>query len=1199
MKLINSIQIEKYVEENKKEAENEFPSIIKRLIKNTVENITDIHIPSGNNTMQIGVDGYVSFKGKNKYLGDKTANIEIGTSKNYIDKANKDIRKRTPKKDENFIFITPYRWNNRKKSKLDWIREKKIEFHWNEIKVIDASDLEDWLEEDFLTTKFFMTKINEKMNDVYTILEKEEELKLKTIKELNLNFFDYQDNGYEKLLGNLTKDYYNILAPTREEGIYVTLYYLKKLEFENVLIVENNDTWNELTRNNFIKNAVLIPNFYHNEELIIPKNNVTLLIYDNEEFLKNIDYVIKERTVNNLNESLGQFYLDETGQKDHDVIQNVINKSLGKYMPLKREIFKELKTPTWYSDIKNNLYLYLFFINDFKSRDFTLFEEFGIAEKDLKENLMKMTKEKDPFIVYYKYWDRYKVVNVYNAIDWLHSCIDKESVEQFCSIAKKVLFYIEPKYSSENINKLYFVEDSSLRKYSKEVKGGILKGLIITKLYLQKENIGSLYCKIDNLIDEYYLSINTESEFLNFANIANKLVEINYEKFLNKIKESVGNVNFNKMFNLENKDTLFSSNEYCNILWGLEKAMHKKEYARDVIEILFLLCEIKNANYKNMAKTPFNTLKSIFLGWDNLTCLTLEEKEYFLKLNIENHYDIAKKLLQSLFPTKNCMWSYMQKPEYDTYDQIRSIKYVNEQKEFFEKYYELYVDNCVSCLDDLVYIYSETYFIDFNCFEKIKNKTLELITVSNDEEKFKLKEEISEKLRGFEKFHNSAWNLTKKQLGFLTNIKGKLVYENSIYDYIFLYKYRVFIDDEQLIELRIDAMNLLKVNEGNEDLLLTKCDNKRALLHDIYNYRDNKKCNKLFLKKLFKYYNDFVESYLQMIYRNEPVTNIIDIYNSAEIKDIPIEDRIFILSNYGYNEELYKIIKNSNEEAIYWKKLDMYCGDNNDFVYDMCLQYENYEMCLNIISEQPDKYDKKCALLEKIKDKGITSSSIDDYKIQQIFKGFYNYNKIDNFERLTKLEIYFSPILENKTYFLSKQASKSPEVVAELVEIIYKDDNGNSLEIHNKEMVVSNCFDKLHDLEIDFDNIDANEWCDKFIKILREKNRTKVMYHILGQLLARTGIDKEDKIYPTKSVRLMIEKYNSKELSNSFRIERYNQRGIHNIDEGQGEYQLYKCYLEWYNQLKIKYPKTAKILKELADEYRKESIALRDESNYV
>lgn len=1199
MKLINSIQIEQYAKENKKEAENEFPIIIKKLIKNTVENITGIHLPSGNNTIQTGIDGYVSFKGTSKYLGDKTANIEIGTSEDYIGKANKDIKKRTPKKDENFIFITPYRWNSRKKSKLDWIREKKEEFEWNDIKVIDASDLEDWLEEDFLTTKFLMTKINQKTTDIYTILEKEYEFKLKTIKELNLNFFDYQDSDYEKLLGNLTKDYYNILSPTREEGIYVTLYYLKKLEFENVLIIENNDTWNKLIKNNFIKNAILIPNFYHDEELIIPKNNVTLLIYDNEEFLKNIDYVIKERTVNNLNDSLGKFYLDENGQKDHDVVQNIINKSLGKYMPLKREIFKELKTPVWYSDVKNKLYLYLFFINDFKSSDFTLFEEFGIGEDQLKENLMKMTKEKDPYIVYYKYWDRYKVVNVYNAIDWLHSYIDEESIDQFCSIAKKVLFYIEPKYSSENINKPYYMEDSSLRKYSKAVKEGILKGLIITKLYLQKENMSSLYCKIDNLIDEYYQSINTEGEFLSFANIANKLVEINYEKFINKIKNSVGNINFDKIFNLENKDTLFSSNEYCNILWGLEKAIHKKEYARDVIETLFLLCEIKNTNYKNMANKPFNTLKSIFLGWDNLTCLTLEEKEYLLELNIKGHYDIAKKLLQSLFPTNGCTWSYMQKPEYDTYDQIKSIKYIKEQKEFFEKYYELYIDNCVSSLDDLVSIYSETYFIDFDCFEKIKNKTLELIAISNDEEKYKLKEQISERLRGYEKFHNSAWNLTKKQLEFLTDIKEKLIYENSIYDYIFLYKYHIFMDDEQLNELRIKAMNLLKENESNEDFLLSRCDNKNALLCDIYNYKDDKICNKLFLKKIFKNYNDNVESYLRMIYINEPIHNIIDIYNSEEIKDISIEDRIFVLSNYGYNEELYKLIKNSKEEAIYWKKLNMYYGEISDFVYEMCLKYENYEICLNIIYEQPDKYDEKCTLLEKIKDSGITPPTIDNYKIQQIFKGFYNYNKIDNFERITKLEIYFSPILENKTYFLSKQASKSPEVVAELVELIYKDDNGNSLEINNKEIVVSNCFDKLHDLEIDFDNIDADEWCEKFIEILREKNRTKVMYHILGQLLARTTVDKEDKIYPAKSVRRIIEKYNSKDLSSSFRIEKYNQRGVHFIDKGQEEYELYKRYLEWSNQLKIKYPVTAKILKELADGYRRESIALRDEANYV
>lgn len=1197
--MIKSNQIEEYVKKNKKEAENEFPLIIKQLIKNTVNNITGIDIPSGDNTIQTGFDGIVSFNSVNKYLGDKTVNIEIGTSVDYIKKANNDIEKRCPKKNENFIFITPYRWNNRTISKDRWITEKKQKYNWNDIKIIDASVLEDWLEEDFLTTKYLMTKINEETNDIYIIQEKENEFKLKTKKSIGLDFFDYEDNEYEKLLGNLTKEYYNILAPTREEGIYITLFYLNKLNYDNVLIIEDHSTWKELITKNLVKNAILIPNFYHAEELIIPHNNTTLLIYDNEEFIKNADYVIKERTINNLSESLGKYYVDENQHKDYEIIQSIISQSLGKYIPLKREIFKELKKPSWYSEHNNKMYLYLFFINNFKSNDLILFEEFGIDIEELKEHLKKMIKEKDPFIVYYKFWDTYKVVNIYNAIDWLYSLIDEDSIDRLCSIARKVLFYLEPKYTSENIKKDYFVEDSSLRKYSKTVKEGILKGLIITKLYLKKENMKSLYNKIDDLIEEYYNSIKTEGEYLSFSNISSKLVEINYEKFLNKIKSSIGNVNFEKMFNLENKETLFSSNEYCSILWAIEKALHKREYINDAVETLFLLSEIKIANYKNMANTPFNTLKDVFLGWDNLTCLTIEEKEYLLKTNIVNHYNTAKRLLQEILPKNGCSWSPLQKPEYDTYDKINSIKYIKEQKDFFEKYYVLYVDNCVKSLDDLVCVYSEIYFIDFKCFDKVKNKTLELISTSNDDEKFQLKEEISEKLRGYEKFHNSAWNLTEKQLNYLKDIKSKLSYNNSIYDYIYIYQYHVFIDDKQLNELKNKAIELLKISEENIDFLLSRCENKRALICDIYDYVDDKKCNIKFLKKLFEQYTECVESYLRMIYLNESIVNIIKIYESEELIDIPIDSKIIILSNFGYNNEIYNKVKNTEVEEMYWKRLNMYDGEVNDFVYGSCLKYKNYEMCLNIIYEQPDKYDEKCLLLEKIKDSGITPSQIDRYKINIIFKNFYNYNKIENFERITILELYYSSILENKTYFLSKQASKSPGVVAELVEIIYKDDDGNVLEFPNRNIVVSNCYTKLRNLKINFDTIDIEVWCEKFIEIMQQKNRKKVMYHILGQLLARTGVDKEDNMYPIKPVRKIIEKYKSIDLANSFKIEKYNQRGVHYIDKGQEEYELYKKYLDWSNRMKIEYKETSKILKELAEEYRMESIALRDEANYV
>lgn len=97
MRLIKSADIEEYVNKNKKAAENEFPYIIRKLLKNTVDNITGIDVPSGDNTIQTGFDGILKFNGTNKYLGDKPTNIEIGTDTDYLAKANKDKKKNSKK----------------------------------------------------------------------------------------------------------------------------------------------------------------------------------------------------------------------------------------------------------------------------------------------------------------------------------------------------------------------------------------------------------------------------------------------------------------------------------------------------------------------------------------------------------------------------------------------------------------------------------------------------------------------------------------------------------------------------------------------------------------------------------------------------------------------------------------------------------------------------------------------------------------------------------------------------------------------------------------------------------------------------------------------------------------------------------------------------------------------------------------------
>ena len=1198
MRLIKSQQIEEYVKNNKKEAESEIPYIIKKLLTNTVENLTGIDIPSGDNIVQIDFDGIVKFNGNNKYLGDKAIRIEIGTNEDYIKKANEDIEKRTPNENENFVFITPYRWNSRKKSKQKWIKEKKEIYHWNDIKIIDAEVLEDWLAEDIITSKYFLEKIGVQSEEIFSISEKELEYANKTTNKIKLDFFNYDDKEYEKLLLNMKKEYYNIVAPTREEGILVTLYYLKKIgREENTLIVESESAWKKIVSNNLTNNGILIPNFYHNDSLEIPSNNTTILIYDEEEFINSSDYTINQRTINNLNNALSIYYKNSDGSDDYDKIHSIINKSLGKYMPLKRELFKELNRPNWYKQDNASLYLYLLFINSFKSSDMNLFGNFGVDTKELKQILNKITKEKDPYIIYYKYWDNYRVVNIYNAIEWLGDAIDENDIEKLITVARKVLFYIEPKYLPQNINKKYYIEEVSAREYSEYVKNGIIKGLIVTKLYLEKENKIKMYKKLDDLIDEYYKSIISQSDFLSFANIADKLVELNYEKYLDKIKQSVNNNNFQKLFNLEGRDQIFSSNEYCKIIWGIEKSIHKKEYIGDAVETLALLCEMDNTEYQNMTNTPFNTLKLVFLGWDNLTCLSFDEKINLLKKLINNHTMIGKQLLKNIFPNDNCFWIALQKPEFDTYDEIIKIKYVREQMKYFNEYYILYLENYVEKLDDLIPIYEEEYFINLDCFELIKKKTLDLIKFSDDEEKFNLKTNISERLRGYRSFHNSAWDLNKKQLDYLTYIERNIQYKNTIYDYLYSYGYSNANDDE-LKKGQTEVLNLIKNNSFNENILLNKCNNKADIISDIYKYNHNRIHNINFILKLYKNYKDCIKYYLREIYINESIDDVIKIYNDKNLKCIPIEDKILILTEAGYNKKLYEEIKNTKYELLYWQNLNYVNGENSDFVYDCCLKYGNYKMCLDYIYKESDKYNEKCNLLEKIINSNYEIDGLDKYKINRIFEGFHSYTKRSDYEKLAQLEIYFNPILSKKSYFLSKEANKSPSIVAELVELIYKDDNGKSIEtIH--DAVVSNCFTILTNLKIDFENENGLQWCEEFLKIMKQKRRSNVMFHILGQLLARTDIDKDDKIFPSRNVRIIIEHYKSKELNKIIAIEKYNQRGVHSVGIGDEELKLSKMYLDWSNKIKFEYQETSKVLKILSDLYKQESKELRDEANYV
>jgi len=126
------------------------------------------------------------------------------------------------------------------------------------------------------------------------------------------------------------------------------------------------------------------------------------------------------------------------------------------------------------------------------------------------------------------------------------------------------------------------------------------------------------------------------------------------------------------------------------------------------------------------------------------------------------------------------------------------------------------------------------------------------------------------------------------------------------------------------------------------------------------------------------------------------------------------------------------------------------------------------------------------------------------------------------------------------------------------------------------------------------EDIDLNRLM-KWIKHVREKcrqvNRLPICDEKIGEILSYAPNGRDD-IWPHESVREVIEKIKSKDLEIGIEIGIYNQRGaiIKSISEGgKQERELAERYNQFADAIKLKWPRTAAMLKRLAQGYIREA----------
>ncbi len=133
---------------NKRDAQGLMPILLRRLIHGSVTSIRSISFPGGDSVQIGGFDGELDVDLGNAWVPEGKSIWESGCNKAVKGKADSDYEKRTEKvspkqrKERTFVFVTPRRWS----AKNNWVKRRKAENKWKDVRCIDADDIEQWAE---------------------------------------------------------------------------------------------------------------------------------------------------------------------------------------------------------------------------------------------------------------------------------------------------------------------------------------------------------------------------------------------------------------------------------------------------------------------------------------------------------------------------------------------------------------------------------------------------------------------------------------------------------------------------------------------------------------------------------------------------------------------------------------------------------------------------------------------------------------------------------------------------------------------------------------------------------------------------------------------------------------------------------------------------------------------------------------------
>lgn len=1229
------------------------PMLIRRLILATNAQVSRVGVRCGEGVQLAGWDGIVIAESGNAFVPEGVSVWEMGTNQKIRQKAQDEYEKRTqdPKTVDpaqtTFVFVTPRRWS----SKDVWTVERRAEGVWRNVCVYDADDLENWLENAPVVHIWLSVRLGTHPKDALDLESVWGDWSQSTDPPITTQFvLAGRKELANKVIDWLVKSSEATLALRAEscqEALAVFAAIIldysgsdREWLLSRIVVVDSVAAWNTLTLSN--ETLILIPRFEDDAALgRAQRTGHRVVVALGAESTNGSSEEVRRLARGEAEEALRAMGIKEKKVRN---LATIARRSMTCFRR-RLAVRPEIKRPQWAQSNEGRRLVPVLLTgvwDDTSEADRTVLSTLARCDYEaFSDSVSQWLGASDPPLR--RVGDVFELVSREDSWTQLAQYVRSDDLDRFREVVLDVLGVPDPKFSLPLKERWLAGVHGQVPAHS----SGLCEGLAVTLAIMGTRGEAftiaggvTLRQQAELIVSKLLGNANQDMKlWLSLSHVLPLLAEAAPDIFLEAIEEGLKGENpiIMELF-VEAPDPLFGSANHSGLLWALESLAWSPDYLARASHVLTTLAHLDTGG--KWANRPAASLRGIFLPWLPQTTARVEKRMLIIDRLRERTPDVSWKLMKALLPESHGIGFPSARPQWREWAPDENPRVT--RREFFEVTKEVLQrmlndvgvsgarwEDLISSLAELPL---ESYQMIVDHLDNLDADTLDEIN------RVRICSAFRKLLSQHRSFSNAQWALSAERLDKLDDLLERFAPEDYSAHFGWLFANHIELPEgmekdwdskQQAVEAaRLESVRKIYGKRGLTGLLALVPSLERAFWLGVTmakgDFVDELEENAILSEYLAHEESKKSDFALGFIFERTRM-HAIEWVRAKVLgpgQEWSSKQHGVFLSCVHPQPAVWELLSRSGAEAEqeYWRAMNPVSVEEEhvDFVVRKLLEHDRPFTAIFVLnSGLPNGNDVSHSLIADVLEAAIRSDTEEDPHANSF--SYYAAQLLDRLvsgdvaeERIARIEWAYQPLLQfdRKPKFLQRELCRSPSFFAEIVSIVYRAEGDESGSVSEEQRNMAGLGHDLLDSwrtppgSTEDGYVDVQElceWVDHARRLVADKGRGAIGDQVIGRVLSGSSRG-QDGAWPAEAIRDVIDNVASRDLERGFEVGTYNGRGVvtkNPAEGGEQERQLAKRYEKDAVAVRDRWPRTAAVLRRIANTYRMEARREDDQSELL